>query len=106
MVVSREGVVEMGYGGDVPRITCCGTCEQCAGVVDEVGNDHFHNFLREPGGLGRTCGGKSLDFDPISVPRLISAPDLVSEECNHCIGANAIQLLASVVIKTAYGLTC
>ena len=106
MVVSREGVVEMGYGGDVPRITCCGTREKDPGVVNEVGDDYIHKFLWKPCGLGRTCGGQLLDFNPISVPRLISAPDLVSEECNHYSSANTIQSLTGVVTERAYEPTC
>lgn len=99
VVVGREGVVEMGYGGDVPRITCHGTREKGADVVNEVGNDDFHKFLWQPGSLGWTCGGQLLDFNSVSVPRLVSAPDLISKECNHWSSANATQSLTGAVIK-------
>jgi hypothetical protein len=72
----------MGHGSSVPRKTCHGACEEGAGVVNEVGDDHVHKFLWEPGDLGRTWGrptGQLLNFDPVSIPEPVSAPELVSE---------------------------
>jgi len=39
----------MGYSCEVPRITRHGTCEEGGGVVNEVGDDHLHEFSWDPG---------------------------------------------------------
>ena len=44
----------MGDGGDVPRVTDNGAYKEGAGVVNKVGDDNFHELLREPGDWGRT----------------------------------------------------
>ena len=77
----------MGCSGDVPRVTGRGARKEGPSVVNKVGDNHFHKFLWEPDGLGRTCGrcfegtfaGELFDFYPVSVPELISAPAVVSE---------------------------
>lgn len=107
VVVGREGVVKMGHGSDVPRKTCRRTREKDVGVVDEVGDDHIHEFLWEPGGLGRTCGGSPqdggqlLDFYPVSVPNLVSAPELVSKECDHYGGVTTTHSLTGIRLMSS-----
>jgi hypothetical protein len=67
----------MGYSGNVPRVTGHGARKKGACVMDEVGDNQLHKFLREPGGLGWTCdrchrdGARQLDFGPGSVPELV-----------------------------------
>jgi len=39
----------MGDGGDVPRVAGHRACQEGTGVMDEVGNDHLHKFVRKPG---------------------------------------------------------
>ena len=46
--ISCEGVVNVGDGGDVPRVAGHGACQEGAGVVNEVQDDRFHEFLRKP----------------------------------------------------------
>jgi len=46
-LTGRDGVVEMGDCSDIPRVACHGACEEGGGVVNEVGNDHFDEVLRE-----------------------------------------------------------
>ena len=80
MVVGREGMMKMRDSSDVPRITCCGTCEEGALVANEVRDNPFHKLLREIGDrgwvyCGRVRGSSStgrLDFGFVSVPKLIS----------------------------------
>ena len=48
-VVDCEGVVKMGDSCGVQRVAGHGTCEEGEGVVDEVGDDQFHEFLWKPG---------------------------------------------------------
>ena len=91
--------MKMDYCSDIPRTACRGTYKECAGVVNEVGDDHLHEFLWERGSLRRTwsgcpqysgsgwaCRGRPrdcghlLDFDPVSVPKLVSAPEQDSDE--------------------------
>jgi hypothetical protein len=71
--------MKVGDGGDVPRVTGHRACKEGAGVVNEVGDDRFHEVLRELGDWGRTCGrciqGTSaeqpLDSGLAPVPQLI-----------------------------------
>jgi hypothetical protein len=57
MVVGREGVMKMGDGSDVPRITCRGAYQEGVLVVNEVGDNQFHEILREIEDRGRVdCG--------------------------------------------------
>ena len=44
-----EGVVKMGYGANIPRITGQGACDEGGGVVNEVRENYLHDFLRETG---------------------------------------------------------
>ena len=53
-IVGREGVMEIGDGGNVPRETCHGARQEGARIVNEVGDDRFHKLLRELGDWGRT----------------------------------------------------
>ena len=41
--------MEMADGGNIPRMTCEGACQEDAGAVDEVGEDFVYKFLRKPG---------------------------------------------------------
>ena len=56
-----EGVVGVGYGGDVPRITRHRTREEGGNVVYEVRDDHFQDILRETDGLERTYDGRRVN---------------------------------------------
>jgi len=80
-VVGREGVMERRDGSYVPRVTRHGTCKETEFVVNEVGDDYFHELLWELGDWGRTvtCGGRLRggskeqpdDFGFGSVPKLV-----------------------------------
>jgi hypothetical protein len=48
-MADREGVVKMGDSSNVPRVAGHGTCQEGGGVVNEVGDNCFHEFLWEPG---------------------------------------------------------
>lgn len=45
-------VVEMGDGGDVPRVAGQGASEESFRLVDEMGHDHFNYLQGESGGGG------------------------------------------------------
>jgi hypothetical protein len=53
IVIGREGVVKMRQCGDGPRVTGHRAREEGVSVVNEVGDDQFHEFLWEPGYWGR-----------------------------------------------------
>lgn len=46
-VFGREGVMEVGDSGDVPRVAGHGACQEKARVVNKVGYNRFHGLLRE-----------------------------------------------------------
>ena len=48
--------MEVGDGGNVPRVAGHGACKEGAGVADEVGDDQFHELLGKPGYWGRAQG--------------------------------------------------
>ena len=48
-IISGERVVKITDGGDVPRMAGQGACQEGAGVVNEVGENRVHKFLRKPG---------------------------------------------------------
>ena len=52
MVVSREVVVKVGDSRDVPRVAGHGARKENASVINEVGDDQFHELLRKPGDWG------------------------------------------------------
>ena len=54
-VVSREGVVKVGDGCDVPRVAGHGAHKESAGVADE--EVQFCELLRKLGDWGCVCGG-------------------------------------------------
>ena len=78
--VSGEGVVEIGDGDHVPRVTGHGTGDDTVFVINEVGDDDLHRFLREFGDWGRTCDGwlhvrkreKPFDFGFGPVPKPVN----------------------------------
>ena len=80
----RESVVKVRHCSKVPRITGCGACKKGEPVVDEIGDDQFHNLLWEPGGLGWTCGWRPGGGPPLRGFGFPPVPELVSEECDHC----------------------
>ena len=45
-------------GSDVPRTRSEGPCHEAVGVVDEVGDNHADDLLREPGDGGRVSGSR------------------------------------------------
>ena len=47
VVVDREGVMKVRDGGDVPRVTDQRARKESTRVVDEVGKNLLHEFLRE-----------------------------------------------------------
>ena len=55
-VVGRKGVMEIGDGSNVPRVTCQGACKEGVGVVEEVRNNRCHKFLRKLGDWGPARG--------------------------------------------------
>ena len=55
--VDDEGMMEMRYGGDVPRIAGQGACAKTELVVDEMSDDNFNDVLRNPGDRGRARRG-------------------------------------------------
>jgi hypothetical protein len=88
MVVGCEGVMKMGGGSDVPRVTCRGARQESARVVSEVGDNQSHELLRELGDWGGMCSGRlwgasaehPLDFGFDSVLKLIN------KQFNGCNG--------------------
>ena len=50
--------MKVGDSGNVPRVTGHGACQEAGCVVNEVGDDHFHDLLREIGDWGRAWGGR------------------------------------------------
>lgn len=79
LVVGREGVVEMGNAGYVPRVTGPGARQKAAFVVNEVGDYYFYKLLGELGDWGWTSGGslrstpteRLLDFGFGPVPKSV-----------------------------------
>jgi hypothetical protein len=55
---SGKSAMEMRYSGDVLGARGEGACQEAAGIMDEMGNNHIDDLLREPGGGGRTCGSR------------------------------------------------
>jgi hypothetical protein len=49
---SDEGVIKMGNGDNVPRVTCQGAREETMRIVGKVNYDQFDNFQGKPGGWG------------------------------------------------------
>jgi hypothetical protein len=95
LVVGREGVMEMMDGGDVPRVTCQGARQEAACVINEVGDNLFHEFLREFGD-GRTCGRhlrststERYPFDPSNG----SVTNFVNKQFSRYHGVNTTRLL-------------
>jgi len=76
-MTSREGVMDMADGHNVPRVACQGACEKAALVVDEAGDNHFYDVLWEFGNWGRKFGRclrvasveQPFDFGYGSVPK-------------------------------------
>ena len=76
--VGREGVVKMGDGCGVPRVTCHGARKKGGCVVSKVGDNYMHEILRELGYWGGTWSGRLwgtsasplFDFDLGSVKNL------------------------------------
>ena len=46
-ILEREGVMEVWYCGEVPRVAGCGEMLEARGVVAEIGDDDLQNILRE-----------------------------------------------------------
>ena len=75
--IGGEGVVEMGYGGDVPRAASHRARDEAVDVVNQVMDDDLYEFLREAGDWGRTKGGyffatppeELLDLGLASIPQ-------------------------------------
>ena len=105
-----EGFVKMGYCGDVQRMACLGTRKEGVLVVDEEDN-HFHKLLREFDGSGWKFSGcprgdgQLLYLDSVSIPELVVVPELVSKQCDICIGVNVTQSSISEAVKQLCKLT-
>ena len=52
VVIGCNGVMKIGDGSNVPRVTCHGARKEAARVVNEVGDNHFYEHLWELGGRG------------------------------------------------------
>ena len=85
--VDREGVVKVGDGGTVPRLTGHGARKDGLGVVNGVGYDRFHKLLWEPGGLGRRVVGVAETVGNCSI--------LTSFRHHGLLVSNAIPIPAS-----------
>jgi len=53
---NNESAMEIRGGGDVPGVTGQGTRQKAAGVVDEMGDNHFDDLQWKLGGCGQLCG--------------------------------------------------
>ena len=51
--VCREGMVRVGGGCDIPRVAGHGERKEGEDVVDEIGDNHFHELLGKRGDWGR-----------------------------------------------------
>ena len=101
VVVDGEGAVEVGDGGNVPRVTRRGTRQEGSGVVDEVGNHRFHELLRElsnrgGGHLGAVTlsyigvRGRPLDFGSGSVPKSVDGVFVRCRSINTRVSLNGM----------------
>ena len=71
--------MKMGGSGDVPRVAGHGACQEGRGVVNEVGNDRFREFLWQPSDcrwtwgryLRRASREVPVDFELASVPEYV-----------------------------------
>ena len=52
VVVGCEGMMEIGDGDDVPRVTRRGTRHEATFVINKVGDNKFHELMRELGDWG------------------------------------------------------
>ena len=97
-VVGCEGVMERGDGSHVPRVTCHGTCQESAVVVNEVGDDYFHELLWELGDWGRRCGGRLWGASDKQREKSSfgSVPKSVDEEFIRCRTVNEIGSLDGI----------
>ena len=82
-----EGVVKMRDSCDVPRVTGQGTCKETAGVIDQMGNDHFDDLLGKSHGGGLACRGRfwrstSRTYSPDSSEAPV--PSSHPEQPNDC----------------------
>jgi len=93
VVVDREGVMKLGDSGDVPRVTCRGARKEATRVVNDEGDDHFHDILRKLGDWGwpgRACDGRprgTSDEQPFDFG-LDSVPEYVEEEFSRYRSVN------------------
>lgn len=77
--IDREGVVKMGYGSEVPRVTSHRARDESVDIIDEVKYDDLQEFLRKTCDWGRVWGGclfdalaeELCDFGLASVPHLV-----------------------------------
>ena len=85
-VLSEEGVVKMWDGGGVPGATGHGACQEAAGVVDEIGDDHIDDLLGKFGDGGRVCSSGNLlrGTHVFPDPSSASAPNSLSDLPNRC----------------------
>lgn len=95
LFVNREGVMEIGDGSRVPRVTGHGARQKAVFVVDEVGDDHSHKLLWELGNWGRRrdgyLGGTSTE-QPFDLG-FCSVPKSVNEGFTRCRRINTMRLL-------------
>lgn len=79
-LLKHKDAVEVGDGNGVPGITGQRARFESLDVVDEIGDDNFHEFVRE--GAGRLCGGcpGSCGAECAVDPGFAPVPDDASEE--------------------------
>ena len=53
--VNGKGVIEIRDNSDVPGVIYKSACAEAAGVVYEIGNDHFDDLQGKFGGRGIVC---------------------------------------------------
>ena len=81
-----ESVMKMWERGDIPGVTGQGAGEEATGVVNQVTEDNFDNFLRKPGcegAMGTRGFLRSIREDFLN-PGFGSVPNSHSEQPSSC----------------------
>ena len=76
-------MVEMRYGGDVPRVTGQGARDETWCVVDEMSDDHFDDFHGKLGERRRACRW-NLWRSIAGTECLDSVPNSFGKQLDHC----------------------
>lgn len=86
-VANEKVVMEVRDGSDVPGVASQGAREKTVYVVDQIGDDHFDDFLGEAGGKRRAC--RRILKRSTRRMHLVkfgygSIPNSLGEELNRC----------------------